>query len=81
MLKKVSNNNRSFDFLVFHNVLSSLEKGEVLDKKYDDHPLIGNWAGWRECHLAYDLLLIYKLDNKNNELILSAIGTHSQLYG
>lgn len=39
----------------------------------------GNWAGYKECHLAPDWLLVYKV--VGNELRLARTGTHSDLFG
>lgn len=40
----------------------------------------GDWAGYRECHLKPDLLLIYgKLGA--DTLRLARLGSHSELFG
>ena len=41
-------------------VLVALMKDESLDIRYRDHDLSGNWAGYRECHIKPDFLLIYR---------------------
>jgi len=53
---------------------------EVLEEKYRNHLLLGNYKGCFECHLKPDLLLIYKIDNDLNELQLVRIGSHSELF-
>ena len=50
----------------------------ILDEKYRDHGLVGNWQDCRECHIKPDWLLIYQL--KENELILVRTGSHSDLF-
>ena len=45
----------------------------------DDHPLSGDWAGYRDCHLKPDLLLIYKKTD-DNVLRLARLGSHSELF-
>jgi len=35
-----------------------------LSKKWLDHPLAGNWNGYRECHIGGDFLLVYKLHHE-----------------
>lgn len=35
-----------------------------LEPKHKDHKLIGNYSGYRECHIMPDLLLVYKKDKK-----------------
>lgn len=59
-------------------VLLQLINNMVLDAKYKNHLLVGNYNGCMECHLKPDLLLIYKIDDEANELQLVRIGTHSQ---
>ena len=45
-----------------------------------DHALSGDWAGYRECHLKPDLLLIYRKPNAE-VLRLARLGSHSELFG
>ena len=47
-----------------------------------DHPLTGDWAGHRECHIGGDLLLIYSLDDsgKSGLVVFVRSGTHSELF-
>jgi mRNA interferase YafQ len=49
-----------------------------LPAHYKDHPLGGNWAHHRECHIEADWLLIYKVDG--DDLYLVRTGTHSDLF-
>lgn len=42
-----------------------------------DHKLIGNYQGRRECHLAGDWLLIYKIEE--DTVIFERTGSHSEL--
>ena len=41
-------------------IINKLLNNEILESKYKDHKLIGKYAGFRECHIKPDLLLIYK---------------------
>ncbi|OGT41329.1 MAG: addiction module toxin RelE [Gammaproteobacteria bacterium RIFCSPHIGHO2_12_FULL_37_34] len=54
----------------------------ALDKppppKLRDHALIGEWNGYRECHIRSDWLLIYQ--KSDNKLILVRTGSHSELF-
>lgn len=60
-------------------ILVPLISDEALDIRYRDHDLSGNWAGYRECHIKPDLLLIYrKLDG--DILKLARLGSHSELF-
>ncbi|WP_058259682.1 type II toxin-antitoxin system YafQ family toxin [Fenollaria timonensis] len=61
-------------------VINKLARGESLDAKYKDHPLLGDYLGARECHIEPDLLLIY--EKQENILILNILraGSHSNLF-
>ena len=59
-------------------VIDALFTNKILDSSFQDHPLILNWAGYRECHIAPDWLLIYKLSP--DELLLVRIGSHTELF-
>ena len=60
-------------------VLAHLSRSEPLPDKYKDHALTGNWSGWRDCHVANDLVLIYKSDGQT--LYLARLNTHSEVFG
>ena len=60
-------------------VLYLLQRGMSLHAKYKDHALIGEMAGYRDCHIFNDLVLIYKIEN--NLLYLVRINTHSEIFG
>lgn len=62
------------------SIVAKLANDEVLEEKYKDHLLIGNYKGCRECHLKPDLLLIYKINNDEIELVLVEVGKHSTLF-
>ena len=61
-------------------VLAVLANDEALDDRYRDHNLSGNWAGYRECHIKPDLLLIYRKTD-HDELRLARLGSHGELFG
>lgn len=61
-------------------VVHKLQKEAPLPKKFRDHELIGNWKGYRECHIAPDWLLVYKTYQGNVKLLrLSRTGSHAEL--
>ena len=66
------------DIVEVGKIISTLQQGEVLDAKYVDHPLAGNWNGFRDCHIKPDLVLIYRVHD--SLLQLARIGTHSELF-
>ena len=61
-------------------VLVVLANDGVLDVKYRDHELTGDWITYRECHIKPDLLLIY-CKMEENSLRLARLGSHSALFG
>ena len=61
-------------------VVTTLASCQTLDEKYHDHPLSGNYEGFRECHILPDWLLIYRVDDEEVFLFLSRTGTHSDLF-
>ena len=61
-------------------VIDKLSHEEVLDEKFCDHTLKGEWKGFRECHIKPDWLLIYLIDKGNLILTLSRTGSHSDLF-
>ena len=62
------------------DVVNTLANGQKLDKKYRDHTLTGNYAGFGECHIEPDWLLIYRISQDAVELFLLRTGTHSDLF-
>jgi len=66
------------DIIDVGNVISTLKKGLTLEAKYVDHPLSGNWNGFRDCHIKPDLVLIYCINE--NTLQLARIGSHADLF-
>lgn len=52
---------------------------QLLKTKYKDHALKGEWAGYREIHIAGDWLLIYKINKDELELVLTRTGSHDEL--
>lgn len=60
-------------------ILKQLMVDSPLEPKYRDHNLVGDWIGYRECHIKPDLLLIYKPTDENT-LRLARLGSHSELF-
>lgn len=56
-------------------------EGEIpLSPQLREHPLQGEYAGSMECHLEYDWLLIYEIDDEVKEVYFARTGTHSDLF-
>lgn len=71
---------RHFNIDELNTVVDTLAKGEPLPEKNKDHSLSGNWSDFRECHVAPDWLLIYKIEKDILVLTLTRTGTHSDLF-
>lgn len=71
---------RGYNTQLLEHVLSLLLNEKPLDDHYRDHALIGNYAGFRECHILSDWLLIYAIDKNQLLLTASRTGTHSDLF-
>ena len=71
---------RGYNIQLLQDVVDLLVAGIPLPEKNKDHVLTGNWNGHRECHIAPDWLLIYKIDNDVLILTLTRTGTHSDLF-
>lgn len=63
----------------FMTVVKMLANGEVLPPQYKDHPLVNNLAGFRDCHIENDWVLLYKIQDDILILTLADTGTHSGL--
>ena len=63
-------------------VVTKLQKDGLLDAKYRDHDLHGNYNGYRECHIRPDLLLVYKKGSEGELLILTLyrISSHTNIF-
>ena len=62
------------------DVINILAAGGILEPKYKDHPLSGNYSHCRECHVEPDLLLVYRHVEDELRLYLVRTGTHSDLF-
>lgn len=71
---------RGYDMKLLEEVISLLLNEQPLDECYRNHGLVGNYTGFRECHILPDWLLIYATDKKQLILTASRTGTHSDLF-
>ena len=53
-----------------------------LPAEWNDHALVGNWTGHRECHCGGDFLLVYRLDDDSEPgaVVFVRLGTHADLF-
>lgn len=61
-------------------ILIALATDQPLAARYQDHSLSGDWAGYRDCHVKPDLVLIYTKPS-DALLRLARLGSHSEVFG
>jgi len=73
---------RGYDMSKLEITIDLLLKGDLMPPEYRDHPLKGNFIGYRECHVGGegDWLLIYKKQENKLILVFTATGTHADLF-
>jgi mRNA interferase YafQ len=71
---------RGKDLLKLRNALDRLIDGHPLPPEYKDHPLRGEFAGSRDCHIEPDWILIYTLLEGGTHVRFERTGTHSDLF-
>ena len=73
---------RGYDVEELEKTIDLLLAGDLMPPEYRDHPLKGNYTGYRECHVAgdNDWLLIYKKQDDKLILVFTATGTHTDLF-
>jgi mRNA interferase YafQ len=68
------------DLTVLSRIMKKLIEEQPLEPKYCDHPLRGDWRGFRDCHIENDWVLIYKVDKEKHKIVFARLGTHSELF-
>lgn len=58
--------------------MALLCEGEPLPPRHRDHPLKGEWRGFRDAHIEPDWLLLYRVEG--DELQLARTGSHADLF-
>ncbi len=66
-------------YLEIETVVSLFEKCQKLPAHYRDHSLKGEYRGFREFHLRFNLLVVY-YDIEKDVLLFHDIGTHEELF-
>lgn len=69
---------RRYPMELLQKVIDTLRIPEALSVQNVDHNLSGNYAGYRECHIQPDWLLVYRYEG--GELLLYRTGTHGDLF-
>ena len=71
---------RGVDMQKLDDVLQMLCTEKQLPERYRDHALVGDYIGFRECHVTPDWLLVYAIDKGKLILTASRTGSHSDLF-
>jgi len=71
---------RGYDVRRLEKAIALLREDRPMPREYRDHALSGSWANYRECHLAFDWLLIYEKEADALILTLMRTGTHEELF-
>ena len=70
---------QGYDIKELEEVIRKLANQEILEERYCDHQLSGEWKDFRECHIRPDWLLIYLVKSDELVLTLTRTGSHSEL--
>ena len=71
---------RGADMQKLDDVLRMLCSEKQFPERYRDHALVGDYIGFRECHIMPDWLLVYTIDKGKLILTASRTGSHSDLF-
>ena len=69
---------RGMDMAKLRALIEMLAAGKPLPVQYRDHPLKGEFASFRDCHIEPDWLLIYATTQEDLKLVRT--GTHGDLF-
>ena len=69
---------RGMDMAKLRALIEMLAAGKSLPERYRDHPLKGEFANFRDCHIEPDWLLIYATTKEDLKLVRT--GTHGDLF-
>ena len=71
---------RGWNEALIQKVIMLLVQKEKLAAKHKVHKLSGNYSDCWECHILPDWLLMWYINEKDNELVLVRTGSHSDLF-
>lgn len=75
--KRFRNNPKKLEKLMV--ILNMLQSEIPIPAEYYPHMLTGNYAGFMECHIEGDFLLIW-FDHETDQIDLVRLGSHSELF-
>ena len=72
---------RGYDMSKLETVIRLLSENGELPAIYQPHKLVGrHWAGYWECHIEPNWLLVWDQNDTELVLLLMDTGTHSDLF-
>jgi len=71
---------RSYDIELLIALFEQLAMHGNVSAAYKPHKLFENYAGYWECHIKPDWLLIWKVNEHKQCVVLHFTGTHSDLF-
>lgn len=71
---------RGLDMAEIQTAIMYLESDGQVPEKYKPHKLNSNYAGFWECHIKPNWLLIYDIQDTIKLITLTRTGTHSDLF-
>ena len=71
---------RGYNKELIQSVITTIANKKTLPAKHKAHKLGGNYNDCWECHIQPDWLLIWRIDEASNILVLVSTGTHSDLF-
>jgi mRNA interferase YafQ len=71
---------RGLKIELLDEIITKLANNIPLDSVNQDHELVGDYSGHRECHVTADWLLIYRKFEDVIVLSLTRTGSHSDLF-
>ena len=69
---------RRYDMDAIFDIIGKIIWEEPLPKECREHGLSGNWAGFTECHIGFNWIMIYRFEPDSVFFVLT--GTHSDLF-
>ena len=70
---------RGLDLANLTAVIELPRNGEELPSELRDHALVGDFSGFRECHIQPDWLLFWTQDDDELILVMTRTGTHAEV--
>ncbi|MDR3284731.1 MAG: type II toxin-antitoxin system YafQ family toxin [Treponema sp.] len=66
-----------YDMDELNRIMRDVAEQKSLLQKNRDHPLAGNFIGYRECHITGNWVLLYKITK--TQIFFARTGTHADI--